>query len=201
VSRILFHTPHQTVAVTGAERAWMIGMLDSTYKILGQGNSIGKYLNELTTKQPELKLIARLHSQCELHCYVESDDRNWLAGLITEALDRGLLRKTIYLEDRGPVPTGWLDVLELLHDGKDTPVVLSYSVSEEFPSLSLVRRYQTWEPTIPTWNPEEEWYDLPYQTQWQTAMAALRQKNDEGSWLRLQPGDWNTFYYAEEKKE
>ncbi len=41
-----------------------------------------------------LKLYARIHGQCEIHCYVEGRNREWLASIIQLGLDCGLYRKT-----------------------------------------------------------------------------------------------------------
>lgn len=72
-----------------------------------------------------VRLMARIHSQCEIHGFIPPEDCEFVAGIIAKGRKSGLLRPEM----------GWQGVSELLKtaalDGK--PVVMSYSVTETFP--------------------------------------------------------------------
>jgi hypothetical protein len=75
-----------------------------------------------------VKLAARIHWQCEVHCWCEGGDRAWLAGVIGGGLQPG-----------GPFAGGpgrqleWEPVVEFLRSRDDEPVVLSWSNGGQFP--------------------------------------------------------------------
>lgn len=192
MSRIYFHSQHGEAEVSGAERAHMGLLIDPNHETLRDDRAFGRLLTEACQRGDDWRLIARLHGQCEIHAYVEGEDRDWLAGIIEGALASGLLREGF---DTTIDPnSGWRKVIDLLRSRDDEPVVTSYSVCEGFPNLTLVRQEETWQPTRPSWEPGEEWYDLPAEEQWATALAALRKKDERGSWLRLQPANWATWF-------
>ena len=74
-----------------------------------------------------IRLLARLHGQCEIHAYVEGPNREWLAGIISEGLRSGVMRGRCH----------WEDAVTLLRSGDDSPVVTSYSVCESFPNRDV----------------------------------------------------------------
>lgn len=88
------------------------------------------YLNTaLRMGSNPVKLMARIHGSCEIHCFVEGENRNWLAGLIEDGIETNVLRfKTNNMDN------GWLNVADMLRDSDDDPVVLSYSVTDPFPN-------------------------------------------------------------------
>lgn len=149
-----------------------------------------------------VKLCARLHGQCEIHCYVEGPHRAWLAGIIEQGRKIGLLRKD----------SGWEDVITLLRSRADEPVVCSYSVCEQFPNYGIVRREGVWTAPRVAWDadfnerplePGEEgeedtdaWYDKPKDEQWQLALIALRQQASARH-LELTPDGWDTYYFEQ----
>lgn len=128
-----------------------------------------------------LKLAARLHGQCEIHCYVEGTNRNWLATLIEDALNKAIFRKEL----------GWEEAITLLRKSDDSPVVCSYSVCEQFPNAGVAN----WTP------PKDEdgndnhdaWFDLPNEEQWSLAMDGLRK---HGGGLEMKPDEWDDFFFG-----
>jgi len=157
-----------------------------------------------------LKLAARIHGQCEIHCYAEGADRAWLAGIIDEGLETGVFRRgTGHGREES-----WEHVAAFLRERDDEPVVLSYSVCDQFPS----RWEAGWEPPPgtdlrPSWadpgdwatmgaeerekyhqaGRDECWGELETGERWRIAMDALRRK---GGGLRLDPAGWGDFYFG-----
>lgn len=95
----------------------------------------------------EVRLLARLHGQCEIHAFVRPDGASFVATLIERGLKIGLYRPAM----------GWEDVRTLLLESasQDRAVVTSYSVTDTFPGR----------------NPET---DEP--NDWDAALAALDPK-------------------------
>ncbi len=116
-----------------------------------------------------LCLAARLHAQCEIHCYVEGPNREWLAGVIEQGLESHIFRDG----------EGWDGVLTLLRTRDDEPVVTSYSVCDSFPTHSSDQGvpWQVWKPTRiddygeAAW---DDWYDLSDAEQWLLALGGIR---------------------------
>ncbi len=132
-----------------------------------------------------LKLAARIHGQCEIHCYVEAPNRLWLASVIEQALEDNTFREGI----RGH-PMGWHNVISHLRDGGNTPVVCSYSVCESFPNPFMVPGLA--DPETCSGIDEDKWDKCD---QWALCMEALRNKNINSE-LELKPNDWQTFRFS-----
>jgi len=127
-----------------------------------------------------LKLAARLHGQCEIHTYVEGENRAWLASIIEQGRASGFLRPDM----------GWESVISLLRQSDDSPVITSYSVTEQFPN-PVVADYDP-----PLYDDGEQnwdaWYDLPDDVQWEMALDGLRKKS---AGLELTPKTWDRFVF------
>lgn len=131
-----------------------------------------------------LRLMARLHGQCEIHCWIDGTNRAWLADIIEQGRVRNLYR----------ADQGWEAVATMLRSRDDGPVVCSYSVCESFPNAGVAE----WEA------PEDEdgepnydaWYDLPHEERWTLGMQALR-KSGEGHdfTLELRPDAWEDYIF------
>lgn len=128
-----------------------------------------------------LRLLARLHGQCEIHCWVEGVNRKWLAGIIREGRKSGLYREN----------QGWEAVTNLLESRDDCPVVCSYSVCEQFPNYGC----------LPADHPlkmredesrYDDFYELPSAEAWQACTTGLR---DQGNGLELRPDKWADFRF------
>lgn len=130
-----------------------------------------------------LRLFARLHAQCEVHCYIEgAPDKTWLAYVIENGLLSGVIRKN----------QGWESVVTLLRIPKAFPVVCSYSVCDGFPSPGCMP-----EGTISP-ESEDEWEEfgkLDLAKQWSLGMENLSRDPDlritRSDDLRTTFGQWN----------
>jgi hypothetical protein len=134
-----------------------------------------------------VRLLARLHGQCELHAYVRGTDRHWLARLIDQGVEEGILR----------TGSGWDNVAMLLRADDASTVVTSYSVTEQFPNPYICDAEGTWSPPE---DPECEegkdwdaWYDLSLRDRWKHGMAALRKSPN----LQLDPETWATYRFGD----
>jgi hypothetical protein len=144
-----------------------------------------------------MRLLARIHAQCEIHGYVEGPNRAWFAGLIEEGLDTGLYREG----------QGWEDVQTCLHQRADEPVVMSYSVCQSFPNPDVGDWMPAWPDGLPRdWNALTEyqqqertarhdaWYELERSEQWDRGLAGLRAEPTRG--LEFKPDNWDSFRFG-----
>jgi len=142
-----------------------------TSKLVFAGDEWDLFTTQLNTAAvfggDAMRFVARVHGQCEIHGYVEGPDRTWLAEIIDEGLDLGILRQ----ETQG-YGRGWEDVAQLLRRRSDLPVVMSYSVCDSFPPR----------------DPEKD-----EQMSWEAGIAALRARPG----LRMDPEDWATFRFGD----
>jgi hypothetical protein len=158
-----------------------------------------------------VKLAARIHGQCEIHCYVEGVDRMWLAAIIGQGLAAGVFRRNTGYPHR---TESWEHVQKFLRDRDDEPVVMSYSVTDSFPGPYVAG----WLPPV-DWRPEdvsaaewealdgderagrrsegtyEAWSELTDAEHWQIGMDALRAASGG---LRIDPAEWTAFRFGHE---
>lgn len=118
-----------------------------------------------------IRLLGRMHGQCEIHGYMEGEDRAFIADVIEEGRKGRILRPD----------AGWENVIEHLRERDDEPVVTSYSVTESFPNPYVVK--ETGIRHLDCDHKIDEWYDLTDKEKWDDAMAAIR-KMDEHWFLR-----------------
>lgn len=129
-----------------------------------------------------VKLAAKIHAKCEVHGYIEGEDRSDIAEIMEEGLRIGIYRSD----------AGWEQVIELLRSNDTEPVVMSYSVCDQFPNQHIT----DWMPPAdqrPENVTEERWaeadedtrrdwqYDCWYEmlddgARWDIATEALRRK-------------------------
>jgi hypothetical protein len=117
-----------------------------------------------------VKLMCRIHGQCEMHCWIPGKDRIFIADII----DAGL-KDFIFRDDQG-----WDDVTKLLRSGNKNPIVMSYSVCDQFPNMDIAEYYNA-----------DRWYALRHETQWHKAFAKI--KNNAG--LKICRETWSSFYF------
>lgn len=109
-------------------------------------------------------LMARLHGQCEVHGYVPEKQRAWVAGVIEQGLENGLMRSGM----------GWDGVLALMLAPDPGPIVTSYSVTDSFPNMKAAGK--EWTPPAgleDTDEIHEAWWALSFEDQWRLAMKGL----------------------------
>lgn len=128
-------------------------------------------------------LAARLHAQCEIHCYVNDQNKLWLARLVETALEVGIFRRHITPKGADgkpagpPSSSGYGELLKLLTDTRIRgPVVCSYSVCESFP-----------------WSYRESGEKKEDSGKlWDRAVKRLR----KDPWLELRPTLWSAYRFT-----
>jgi hypothetical protein len=161
-------------------------MMGEVFRVEGKPvNLFSAQLNTaLNIGGDEVKLMARLHGQCEIHCYVEGANRDWLAGIIERGIKIGLFREAEDWE------TGWSNVITLLRSRNDCPVVTSFSVCEQFPNPGVA----DWEaPVVDGEKNWDAWYDLPSEKQWELSLQGLRAQPS----LEMKPDNWKDYYFRD----
>ncbi len=156
----------------------------------------------LVLGSPILALAAKLHGWCESFCWVEGPNRKWLADLIDEGLSAGIYRRGIWYEAKPDTARewssqGWENCTGLLRSRDDGPMVLSYSVCEQFPDVAISPSWPQWPAGTPErWDAltteqqeereriRDEFDDLPADQQWALAMEGLRAQRP---WAQLAP--------------
>lgn len=166
-------------------RTWIGGMGDGGFLVQGKLYSVFTIaLNTaMAMGSDPVRLLARLHGQCEIHCYVEGANRAWLASIIEEGRKSGIMR----------ADSGWEEVIKLLRSRDDGPVVTSYSVCEQFPNTQAAQ----WSP------PEDEegnedwdaWYQIDEAERWRMGIEGLR-SGVMGKALEMHPDAWSDYYFG-----
>lgn len=144
-----------------------------------------------------LKFLARVHGQCEIHTWVDGPERSWLADIIAQGLEEKVLRNTLRhrysgKEPEKESPTGWSEVVELLRARDTGPVVLSYSVCDQFPNRHLAEQAGVWESQR---DDGDDWYSLPDDERWNLAMQGLKQEV-ESAGLQINPETWAEYRFG-----
>lgn len=127
-----------------------------------------------------VKLLTRLHAQCELHGWVEGKDRNWFASLIEDGLRAGVLRPDM----------GWDSVVAMLGCSYTEPVVMSYSVMESFPN----RFCTAWESPPGAEDIDEAWDCLSDEEKWTHGIAWLQLQRYR--LLQWRPSGWQDMRFG-----
>lgn len=219
MSRIYFHTPSDTAEILGPERhhagslANEIGLaplhpLDDLYEVVdapykprdaegmrillrveeraffrigGERVSVWETLlnTTLALGNDPVCFLARMHAQCEIHAWVAGVDRAWLAGVIEQGLKIGVMREGM----------GWPKLCEFLRANEAEPVVMSYSVTDGFPSRSVA----DWRPE-PDDEDGDRWYDVPHEERWRLAFAGIEKMRFDAQSLRSPFGHCKTAF-------
>lgn len=179
-TRRLFPDGHyiRTTSSTGYERT-ISTALAVGYDNLAVSNGFILALNTaLSVGTDAVKLGARIHGQCEVHCWVDGKNRQWLAEIAESGLVSGFYRPD----------QNWQAVIDHLKSNSENPVVLSYSVCEQFPNSGVAG----WTDD----NAGDDWYRLPDEQKWELAFTALKAK-DEGLELSPEQWEWPDYFFGE----
>lgn len=118
-----------------------------------------------------VRLLARIHGQCEIHGYIEWSNLAWFADVIEQGLALGVMRAQM----------GWESVIDLARTAR-SPIVMSYSVCDQFPNAYAT----TWEPT--EGQSREDWYELGTDYKWIHGWEHLRA---HPGMLEIAPGEYH----------
>jgi hypothetical protein len=124
-----------------------------------------------------LTLAARLHGQCELHCYVEYEDFYWFADM---------LRKSIPIfraqHKQATNQLEWLEhEMRQIHRKKGLPVVFSYSVTNPWPNA------------LDCNVSDGAWAKMDRDRRWSLGTEALRSHPEKR--LRIGPDEWDGYQF------
>ena len=156
-------------------------------------SSFGVNLNTvMSVGDNAMKLIARLHAQCEYHCWVAGENRAWLADIIENASE------TLFRPN-----SGWDEVIELLRESDEGAVVVSESIGDIFPNFSMAEQNDVPDifPSVEDGDAEDEywairesdWYDKPAVEKWEDGMGWLVQQQ---GMLEMKPENWDNYRFS-----
>lgn len=128
-----------------------------------------------------MRLLARLHGQCEIHCWVDGPNRKWLADIIRSGRKTDVLRKD----------QGWEAVATLLESRDDAPVVCSYSVCDQFPNFSCLPEDHPLK-KIRDDSRYDKFHDLPSAEAWAACIKGLKSQTGK---LELRPEGWEDYRF------
>jgi len=174
--------PVYRVALNEAIQTWIKVGLGADH-FIWQNKKLGKFATILNTAMAAgndvIKLAARIHGQCEIHCWVTGKNRDWLADIIEKGLDINLLRQN----------EGWSSVVDFLRINNQEPVVCSYSVCEDFPGPHVVKDLSK----IPNYDKldSDAFYELDTEKQWALALEGLNPV------LEITPDNWDDYYFGD----
>jgi len=143
-----------------------------------------------------VRFLARMHGACEIHAWIDGRNRWWIANIIEDGLASGVMRTA-----RQTQYENWPGVIAMLRNSSQSPVVMSYSVTNSFPNFELVSGHD-FEKT--PWNKmteaeqlamaerREAFADLPAHEQWAQAFRALELVRGR----ELRQDNWKTFRYV-----
>lgn len=216
MSRIYFHTPTETAELLGSEHAHAglfsenlgFGVLEDMCDEDELGALVGlprrhpmlrvslRYADKpllehngvritawplllntaLIVGNDAVKLLTRISAQCEIHGWIAGEDRDWMADIIEDGRRLGIFR----------VRQGWEEVVAMLRRNDREPVVLSYSVTDEFPNYPS----STWEPPIGLEDDEiyEAYDQITAEQKWAHGIAWLKEHPER--LLQFRPDDW-----------
>lgn len=88
----------------------------------------------LDTGNEQICFLTKFHAQCEIHAWIAGEHRAWLAEVIERAIENKLVRPEVSgLDPAVKFSTGWRELVVALRRTAEHPVVMSYSVTEQFP--------------------------------------------------------------------
>ena len=184
MSRINFHSEHQTVSVYGRARGHIRArLLKASHLIESFSTPFPVRVNAAIRNAPELRFIARIYATCEVYGFCEPQNLRWLSEEIRRNLVAGYLTEDGAITD---ADIGWAGLADWLLT-VNGPVVMSYSVCDSFPPY-----YRTADGSY--WHPEGEEMSDPVRFSWEDGMrwirGGARKSQEEGTLsLELRPSE------------
>jgi hypothetical protein len=185
----LFPADHYIQRATGAEfgrQAQTLLSIGGDAGLNVGGRRVQPWLIGLNTAwvmgNDAVRLCARLHGQCEVHCWTDSD-KSWLARIIDSGLEKGVLRSE----------QGWEGVSALFQAPGDFPVICSYSVCEQFPNFGCLPANH---PLKQRTDDErfEQYYEIPRDEAWALCLEGLKQQHGG---LHITESGWDKFFFED----
>jgi hypothetical protein len=135
-----------------------------------------------------VRLLARLHAQSEIHCWVDGPNRNWMADIIAAGRSEGVMREDM----------GWEELADFLRTRDDEPVVCSYSVCEGFPNYGMLPESHRLKKREANREDIDDiidaYYRMRWQTQWKLCMGELRTRT---GLLEMKPEGWESYHFGD----
>lgn len=120
-----------------------------------------------------VKLCTRIHMECESWLRIESDNRQWFAGLCERAL----------MEHIFSPGCGWAQAIESIGNFNDSPIVMSFSGTQEFPCKDILADSEI---------SAQDWSKMSHDRRWELGLVALRR-----SYPEISPGNFRTYRYGD----
>jgi hypothetical protein len=142
-------------------------------------------------------LLTRMFAQANINAFVSGINRNWLAKLIEDGIEDGILTQNV----------GWEDAIKLLRARDDEPIVFDCTTVPRFPSVERSNFLKGRElPPSPKTDKEyrisqefyeevdKEWKCLSKDEQWDYGFDFLCDLQNSAK-IELKPEDWNDYYF------
>lgn len=121
----------------------------------------GWYYNQAIKYGSDIVRLATLiHCSCEIHGYFKRDNYEFICKIIKDGISDKIFRDDV----------GWDKVLDLFETCKGDEIVMSYSVTDSFPSSYVMDLSE---------NEEELFYNLPYEEQFKMCFQVVKNKDME----------------------
>lgn len=120
-----------------------------------------------------LRFLTRMHAQCEIHGWFAGEDRAWLADLVQQAIDSKVVRADMPGPNGQRFATGWCDLVTALRRNNQNPVVMSYSVCNQFPRSELWHEPPQIEGDADGCQLDDKFEELAEADQWRVCMPTI----------------------------
>jgi hypothetical protein len=147
----------------------------------------------LETGLDSWRFAARIHGQCEIHCFMEGNDKRWIADI----LENTFISK---FAASGSNVGEWQSLVDFLRIPGDFSIVCSYSVCSSFPNFDCLPDGHELKRGIDAADDDdidarrEAFGKLDRDESWDACMRGLRERNWD---LKLSQVDWEEFRFGD----